>query len=84
MAITIKIQQVVEEKDGRYTVYINAVRGDGTVIIRGKTFQCTNAAELKTAIKPRFEALVLMEERKEQIRAIAQSVIEEIMSEVHQ
>lgn len=84
MAITIEIQQVVEEKDGRYTVYVNAIRGDGTVIIRGKTFQCINAEGLKADIKPKFEQLIRMEERKEQIRVLAQGVIDEIMSEVVQ
>ena len=84
MAITLQLQQVTEEKDGTYTVTLNAVRDNGDILISGKTFQCNNAAELKAAIKPQFEKLILIEQKKEQIRAIAQGVLDEIISEVVQ
>jgi len=84
MAITIELQQVAEEPDGTYTITVNAVRSNGDVLIKGKTFQCTNAAELKAAIKPKFEQLIAVEHKKELIRSIAQGVLDEINSEVIQ
>jgi hypothetical protein len=84
MAITLELQQVLEEEDGSYTVTLNAKRDNGDVLISGKTFSCTNAAELKAAIKPKFERLIAIEQKKEQIRVIAQGVLDEIISEVIQ
>ena len=84
MAITIYLQQVTEEPDGRYTVTVNVVRDNGDVLISGKTFQCTNAAELKAAIKPKFEQLIAIEKKKLAIRNIAQEAINEILAEVTQ
>jgi hypothetical protein len=84
MAITIELQQVTEEETGTYTVTVNAVRDNGDVLISGKVFQCTSAAELKGKIKPAFEKLILREKRKNNIRTLAQGVIDEIMGEVIQ
>jgi len=84
MAITIQLQQVTEEKDGTYTVTVSAVRENGDVLISGKTFQCTNAAELKAVLKPKFEELIAVEKKKSEIRNIAQGAINEILIEVTQ
>ena len=84
MAITIQLQQVTEEEDGTYTVTINALRDNGDVVASGKTFQCRTAAELKDKIKPKFEKLIAIEQKKEMIRNLAQSVIDEILNEVIQ
>lgn len=84
MAITIELQQVVEEDDGTYTVIVDAKREDGSLIINGKSFSCKTAAELKAKIKPKFEMLIAIEKKKEQIRALAQGVIDEILQEVVQ
>jgi len=84
MAITIQLQQVTEEPDGAYTVTINAIRDNGDFVIKGKTFQCRSAAELKNKIKPKFEQLIAVEQKKELIRGIAQGVIDEILNEVIQ
>ena len=84
MAITIQLQQVTEEPDGVYTVTINATRDNGDLVISGKTFQCRTAAELKNKIKPKFERLIAIEQKKEMIRNLAQSVIDEILQEVIQ
>ena len=84
MAITIQLQQVTEESDGAYTVTINAYRDNGDLVISGKTFQCRTAAELKDQIKPKFEQLIAVEQKKELIRGIAQGVIDEILEEVIQ
>ena len=84
MAITIQLQQVTEEENGVYTVTINALRDNGDVVISGKTFQCRTAAELKDQIKPKFEKLIAIEQKKETIRNLAQSVIDEILQEVIQ
>jgi len=84
MAITIQLQQVTEEPDGVYTVTVNAVRDNGDMVISGKVFQCRNAAELKAAIKPKFEQLVAVEKKKVLIRTLAQTVIDEILIEVIQ
>ena len=84
MAITIQLQQVTEEPDGAYTVTINAFRDNGDLVISGKTFQCRTADELKAQIKPKFEQLIAVEQKKELIRGIAQGVIDEILNEVIQ
>ena len=84
MGITLELQQVTEEDDGTYTVTINALRDNGDIIISGKTFSCTNAANLKTAIKPKFERLIAIEQKNEQIRTLAQGVLDEIINEVTQ
>jgi len=84
MAITIVLQQVMEEQDGVYTVVINALRDNGDVVISGKTFQCRTAAELKDKIKPKFEKLIATEQKKEMVRNLAQGVIDEILEEVIQ
>ena len=83
MAITIELQQVIEEDDGTYTVTVN-VKRDGSRIMNGKSFSCTNAAELKAKIKPKFEALIAVEQKREHIRALAQGVLDEIQNEVQQ
>ena len=82
MAIIIELQQVVEEDDGTYTVTVNAKREDGSLIMSGKSFSCTSAAELKAKIKPKFERLIAVEQKKEQIRILAQGVLDEINNEV--
>jgi len=84
MAITIQLQQVTEEEDGAYTITINAIRDNGDLVISGKTFQCRTAAELKNQIKPKFEKLIAIEQKKELIRSLAQGVIDEILEEVIQ
>ena len=84
MAIIIELQQVMEEDDGTYTVTVNAKREDGSLIISGKSFSCTSAAELKAKIKPKFERLIVVEQKKEQIRTLAQGVLDEINNEVIQ
>lgn len=84
MAITIQLQQVTEEDDGVYTVTVNALRDNGDVLISGKTFQCKTAAELKDKIKPKFEKLIAIEQKKDLIRSLAQGVIDEILEEVIQ
>ena len=84
MAITIQLQQVIEEENGVYTVIVNALRDNGDVLISGKTFQCRTAAELKAKIKPKFEKLIAVEQKKDLIRRLAQGVIDEILGEVIQ
>jgi len=83
--ITIELQQVVDEGNGIYTVVVNAVDNvSGKTLISGKTFQGTSAMELKAAIKPQFEKLIAIEQKKATIRSIAQGVIDEILNEVQQ
>jgi len=84
MAITLQLQQVSAEENGVYTVTVNALRDNGDVLISGKTFQCKTAAELKDKIKPKFEKLIAIEQKKELIRSLAQGVIDEILEEVIQ
>ena len=84
MALIIELQQVTEADDGSYMVTVNVVRDTGGVVLSGKTFNCTNAAELKEKIQPKFEQLIVNEQRKEQIRLVAQGVIDEILTEVPQ
>jgi len=84
MAITLQLQQVSAEENGVYTVTVNALRDNGDVLISGKTFQCKTAAELKDKIKPKFEQLIAVEQKKELIRSLAQGVIDEILEEVIQ
>lgn len=84
MAITIQLQQVTEEDDDVYTVTVNALRDNRDVLISGKTFQCKTAAELKDKIKPKFEKLIAIEQKKDLIRSLAQGVIDEILEEVIQ
>jgi len=84
MAITMELQSVSQEDDGDYTVTVRAVREDGKILIKGKNFTCSTPSELKALIKPKFELLVYNEKKNNQIRALAQSVIDEILSEVNQ
>jgi len=84
MAITLQLQQVSAEENGVYTVTVNALRDNGDVLISGKTFQCKTAAELKDKIKPKFEKLIAIEQKKDLIRSLAQGVIDEILEEVIQ
>jgi len=82
--LTMELGAITREPDGTYTVSVRAVRDTDGKVAGQKTFQANSAAELKDAIKPVFEALVAAEKSRENIRTIAQGVLDEIMMEVTQ
>jgi len=84
MAILLKLQQVVEEEGGKFSVYVQAVREGNNELIKKKCFQVSDGAELKALVKPLFESLVNSEKQKDQKLVIAQGILDEIMEEVSQ
>jgi len=84
MALTIELGQTTKKDDGTYDIYLKAVRDNGEIVTKNRLFNVASAAELKSMVKPIFEKLVASEKNKVTVRAIAQGVIDEILSEVTQ
>ena len=89
MTTTLVLKRVTEEitddsSSDVYTVSVIAIRDGTEDVIGRKTFQVISAADLKNKVKPLFESIVAVEKRNEAMAAIAQGVLDEIMSEVNQ
>ena len=84
MSLTLKLGQIMKEDDGSYTVHVFAERDSDKKIVGNKPFNVNSAAALKIRTKPFFEKLVNIEKNRENMRARAQSAIDEIMTEVIQ
>lgn len=73
-----------DDVNGVYTVRIKAIREGDNKLVAGKDFEAETAAELKAKVKPMFESLIEGEQAGDNIRSVAQKVIDEIMNEVVQ
>ena len=84
MSITLQIEHITQQDDGSFTIKLSVVMDETNKEIAAKTFQVRTKAELKTKAKSLFESLVRIENKRSELEAIAQGVINEIMAEVTQ
>jgi len=73
-----------DDKQNIYTVQVRAIRDEDDKLVGAKDFEAKTAPDLKSKVKPVFQSLVDSEKNRENIRSVAQAVIDEIMTEVVQ
>jgi hypothetical protein len=81
MALTIVVQQVVEEENGLYSVYVQFFddqinRVLGKTVVQGRTKD-----ELKNALRPKWEKALAAFSKKPNLVKIAQEAANELMAE---
>lgn len=86
MAIDLILQQVTEQPDGGFAVQVQAVRQGSSEVVKNKTYSLpagANANDLKNLIRPQMVNLIAEEARRDQLAAIAQTALDELMLEVN-
>jgi hypothetical protein len=84
MPLTLHIKRISQQDDGSFTIKLSATNDETGREIGVKTFQVRTRTELKAKAKPLFASLVRIENKRLELEAIAQGVIDEIMAEVTQ
>jgi len=81
MALSMRVQQVVAEPDGLFSVYVQFYdTADGKVLAK-KTVQGGTKAELKDALRPLWERGLEEHNSRPNLIALAQAVVDELMGE---
>ena len=81
MALTLKVQQVVKEPDGIYSVYAEAVEDITGKVVDRKCVQGSTKEEIKDALRPSWEALKTSHANKQIILALAEEALAELEAE---
>lgn len=81
MALTMQVQQVTEEEDGTYTVYINFIDDVDARILGKLSIQGQTKQELKDKLRPKWQTALVKYGEKTQLKNIAQAAVNELMQE---
>lgn len=81
MALIMEVQQVVEEDDGTYSVYIKFLDNADQRILGKLTIQGATKTELKDKLRPKWQAALAIYSEKITLKNIAQQAVNELMNE---
>jgi len=85
MAVELLLEQVSEQNGGNFIISVRAQRAGTGDFIGKKTVELPAGStpdDLKDALRPALTNIIADEARREQLRALAQQALDELLAEV--
>ena len=82
MATEILITTVSEEPDGMFSVHLRAVDTVAQKVIGQYVVQAANATDFKDKLRPKLQAYVAAEARRQQLLSAANTALDELKAEL--